>query len=85
MATVVVIVNGRGLGIDMRRRHLPTKSQLALYKAVIHCNSRSKQLYSSNKTERFSYKGGCGVRERTRIEALKRRAGLGYRQTASSC
>ena len=24
--TVLVIVNGRGLGIGMRRRHLPTKS-----------------------------------------------------------
>ena len=29
--------------------------------------------------ERFIYKGGCGIRERTRIKALKRRAGLGYR------
>ena len=25
----------------------------------------------SNKTECFSCKGGCGIRERTRIEALK--------------
>ena len=29
--------------------------------------------------ERLSYKGGCGVNECTRIEAFKRRAGLGYR------
>ena len=29
--------------------------------------------------ERVSYKGGYGVRERTRIETFKRRAGLGYR------
>ena len=34
--------------------------------------------YISNKTKRFSYKGGCGVRRRTCIEAFKRRAGLGY-------
>ena len=27
----------------------------------------------------FSYKGGCGIRESTSIEAFKRRAGLGYR------
>ena len=27
--------------------------------------------------ERFSYKGGCGIRECTHIKALKRRAGLG--------
>ena len=32
------------------------------------------QLYSSNKTERFSYKGGCGIYERMRIEIFKRRA-----------
>ena len=50
-----------------------------LYKASIHCNSHLKQLYLSNKTECFSYKGGCGVRERMRIEAFKRRAVLGYR------
>ena len=30
--------------------------------------------------ERFSYKGGCGVCERMRIEAFKRRAGLGYKR-----
>ena len=29
--------------------------------------------------KRLSYKGGCGVREHTRIEKFKRRAGLGYR------
>ena len=42
------------------------------------------QLYSSNKTERLRYKGGCGVRERTHIKEFKRRAGFGllldYRQ-----
>ena len=32
--------------------------------------------------ERFSYKDGCGVHERTRIETFKRRAHLGYRLTA---
>ena len=33
----------------------------------------------SKMMERFSYKGKCGVRERMRIEAFKRRAVLGYR------
>ena len=47
--------------------------------ALIHCNSRLKQLYLSNKTKRFSYKYGCDVRERTRIEEFKRSGGLGYR------
>ena len=28
--------------------------------------------------ECFSYKGGCGVRERMGIKAFKRRAELGY-------
>ena len=44
-----------------------------------HLNSDLKQLYISNKTEHFSYKSGYGM---TCIEAFKRRAGLGYRQTA---
>ena len=42
-----------------------------LYKALIHCNSRLKRLYLSNKIECFGYKGGCGICERTLIEALK--------------
>ena len=79
MAIVVVIIIGRGLGFDTHHRHQPTKSCLALYKALIHCSSHYKQLYWSNKTELFSYKGGCGVHERTHIETFKRRAGLGYR------
>ena len=29
--------------------------------------------------EHFSTKDGCGIREVTRIEVFKRRAGLGYR------
>ena len=29
--------------------------------------------------ERFSYKGGCVVREFMHIKVFKRRAGLGYR------
>ena len=36
-------------------------------------------MYSSKKTERFSYKGGYGVRERMHIETFKMRAELGYR------
>ena len=29
--------------------------------------------------ESFSYQGGCGVCERTRIEELKRKGSLGYK------
>ena len=45
-----------------------------------HFNSYLKQLYISNKTERFGNKNGCDV---ICIEAFERRADLGYRQTAS--
>ena len=56
MATLAVIINGHGLGIDAHRVNYPNKSQLVLYKALIHCNSRQKQLYFSNKMELFSIK-----------------------------
>ena len=48
---------------------------------VMETNPIRKQLYLSNKMDRFSYKGGCGECEHTHIEAFKRRAGLDYRQT----
>ena len=79
MAAVVVIGSGRGLRIEARRGNQSNKSKPALYKPLYHCNSSLKGLYFSNKTECFSYKGGCGICECTHIEALKRRAGLGYR------
>ena len=39
MASAVGIINGPGLGIDTHRGNQPDKSKLALYKALIHCNS----------------------------------------------
>ena len=48
-----------------------------MHKGFIHCSSRLKQLYSSNKTVRFSYKGGCGGPGRTRTKVFKTKAGLG--------
>ena len=59
-------------------RVMETNPKLALYKAFIYCKIYLKQLYLSKKTERFSYKVECGVRERMRVEALKVRVGLGY-------
>ena len=41
-------------------------------------------MYLSSKTEHFSYKGGYGILEHMRIVMFKRRAELGYRQTASA-
>ena len=45
----------------------------------ITVNFPFKQLYTSCKTEHFSYKGGCGARGYTYIKVFERRAGLGYR------
>ena len=75
MAATVGIISRCGLRNEMCCRNQPNKSKLALYKSLVHFYS---QLYMSNKTEHFSYKGGCGVHGCTRIEAIKRRAGLGY-------
>ena len=36
-------------------------SYVVLYKVLILCNSCLKQLYLSNKTVHFSYKGGCVI------------------------
>ena len=77
MAAVVFIGDGCGLRIEVRYRNQPNKSKLLLYKllfSLLHL----KRLYTNNKTEHFSYKGGCGVPGCTRIEVFKRRAGLGY-------
>ena len=79
MAAIVGIVSWRGLRIEACHRNQPNKSKLALYKPLLYFCSDLKQLYISNKMERFSYKGGCDVHGRTCIEAFKRRAGLGYR------
>ena len=43
-----------------------------------HFKSHLKQLYISNKTECFNYKGGYGICEHMHIKIFKR-AGLGYR------
>ena len=79
IAAVIDIVTRYGLSIYACHRHQSHKIKLVLYKPSIHFNSRLKQLYISNKMERFSYKGGCGVCGHTHIKVFKRRAGLGYR------
>ena len=61
MTAIVGFVSRRGLWIEVRHKNQPNKSKLALYKRLLYWNSHLKQLYISNKVERFSYKGGCGV------------------------
>ena len=79
MAAIVGIISRHGLRIEGRHRNQPNKIKLTLYKPLLHLYSHLKQPYISNKTKRFSYKGGCGVHGHTHIKAFKRRAGLGYR------
>ena len=78
MAAIVDIVSRCGLRIEVCRRNQTNKSKLALYKPLLRLYSHLKQPYISNKMERFSYKGGRGVRGHARIEAFQRRAGLAY-------
>ena len=78
VAAIVGIISRRGLRIEACRRNQPNKSKLELYKPLLHLYSHLKQPYISNKTKRFSYKGGDCVCGRTHIEAFKRRTGLGY-------
>ena len=68
MAAVVVIDDGHGLTVEVRRINQP-KLSLSSYKPVsyhcirryFHSNIPFKQLHTSNKMQCFSYKGGCGV------------------------
>ena len=66
-----------GLTIEVLCRNQPNKSKVALNKPLLHFYSNLKQLYTSNKKERFSYKDGCGICGHTRIEVIKKsRLGL---------
>ena len=76
MTVVVGIVSRCDLKTEVCHRNQLNKSKLALYTPLL---SRLKQLYMNNKTEHFSYKGGCGVHGRcTQIKTLTLH-GLGYR------
>ena len=77
----VLIINGRcGLRVQACCINQPNKSKLSLYKPLLlRTLTFFKQLYTRNKTEHFSYKGGCGVRGHTHVGVFNRRAGLGYR------
>ena len=79
MAAIVGIVSRRGFRNEVRHRNQPNKNKLALWKQLLYFYSHLKQLYMNNKTECFSYKCGRDMCKRTRIEAIKRRASLGYR------
>ena len=45
-----------------RDRNQPNKAMLVQLKPLVSLRGCFYRLYTSNKTERFSYKGGCGVR-----------------------
>ena len=67
MAAIISIVSRRGLRIEVHCRNQSNKSKLALYTLLLHFYSHLKQLYISNQTDHFTYKGGCDVHGRTRI------------------
>ena len=78
-AAVVIIDDGGELTVEVR---CITNLIRVIFRCIshyFHFNIPFKQLYTSNKKERFSYKGGCSMHECMHIEVLKRRAGLGYR------
>ena len=58
MAAIVGIISRHGLRIEASHRNQANKSKLALYKPLLCLYSRLKQLYISNRTKRFGYKGG---------------------------
>ena len=62
------------LVIEACHRNQANKSKLALHKPLLCLYSHLKHPYISNRTKRFSYKGGHGMRGRKRIEAFKRKA-----------
>ena len=74
IAAVVIIDDGRGLWVETCRINQSNKSKLSLYKPLL---IPFKQLYTSNKMECCSYKGGYSIHGSRRIKAFKRRAGLG--------
>ena len=61
MAALVSIISRHGLEIEAHCRNQPYKSKLALYKLLLLVLQLLEQVYKSNKMEKFSYKGGCGV------------------------
>ena len=59
MATVVGIISSSGLRTEVSCRNQP---KTALHKLLyFHFKSCLKQLYISNETELFNYKGGYGI------------------------
>ena len=75
MAAVVVVNDGFGRTVKAHCINQLNKSKLSLYK-LLHFKIPFKQLYTSNKMERFIYNGGCGVHGLTLIKRFKRRASL---------
>ena len=62
------------ISIEAHHRNKSSKNKVALFlSCYFHFNSYLKQLLISNKTEHFSYKGGCGM---VHIEAFKRKIGF---------
>ena len=75
MAVVVIISGGCGLRIEARHSNQPSKSKLSLYSRYFHFTIPFKQLYTSCKMERFSYKN-VHVRMHVEEELAEPRGGV---------
>ena len=71
MAAIVSIISRHGLKTEACHIIQPNTN-----KPFLSLKQFCKTLYISNKTERFRYKGGCGICEHTCTDAFKSRAGL---------
>ena len=62
MVAVVIINDGRGLRVEAHGINQPNKNiGYCCISYYCHFNIPFEQLYTSNKTERFSYKGGYSM------------------------
>ena len=72
MAIVVGIVSRQGLTVEGHCINQPNKCKLRSIVQVMNSLYRHLQhLYTNNKTEHFSYKGGCGIAELCVLRHLK--------------
>ena len=81
MAAIVDVVSRCGLVIEACHRKQSNNSKRTLYKPLLHFYNHLKQLYISNKTWHFSYKGGCDLHGCACIQMFKTIVGLSYRYT----
>ena len=61
LAALISIVSKCSLRTEVCHKNQPYNTKLVLYTLILSLYNHFKQLYISNKTEHFSYKGGFGM------------------------